>query len=99
MTVPANRAAVETLRAVYGEHRCFFSQEYATGGVLGADVDFAVPARRLFVGTGGDVTVRLLGDSADTTFKNLVDGAVLDNLTISRIVAAATSAYRLVVMW
>lgn len=99
MTVPANRAQLEFLKAQYGNDRAVFSQEYASGGLLGADVNFAVPARRIFVGTGGDVAVRLLGDTADTVYKGLLDGAVLDNLCISRIVAATTTAYRFVVMW
>lgn len=33
--------------------------------------------RGLFIGTGGDLVARMVGDSADVTFKNLANGTVL----------------------
>lgn len=33
--------------------------------------------RAVYIGTGGDVTLRCPGDSADVVFKNLPDGSIL----------------------
>jgi hypothetical protein len=44
----------------------------------------------LFVGTGGDLVCRLMGDTANVTFKNVPNGAILP--VRPKIIANATTA-------
>lgn len=40
--------------------------------------ELSVVTKALYVGTGGDVTLRSLRSTADVVFRNVPDGAVLD---------------------
>ncbi len=47
--------------------------------------------KALYVGVGGDVAVRLVGDTSDRLFKNVPNGGVLD-VRASHVRATGTSA-------
>ena len=47
--------------------------------------------KAVYVGTGGDVTLRAAESGSDVTFRNVPDGAVLD-VRVSAIRATGTSA-------
>lgn len=99
MTVPASRAQIEYLRAQYGDQRCFFSEYYLTAPV--ADINYAVPAKRIFVpaGSAGDLVVRMLGDTADTTISAGTADLDLRDVSIVKITGTSTTAYKFTVFW
>jgi len=41
-------------------------------------VELPITPRALYIGTGGNLTLTLMGDSAAVLFKNVVSGAILD---------------------
>lgn len=96
MTVPANRAQVEYLRAQYGDKMCFFSEMF---DVPVADVNFTVPARKMYAQGAGNIYVRLLGDTADTLISATVEGLQIDGLAIIKIAYPSTTARRITVFW
>ncbi|WP_310534966.1 hypothetical protein [Novosphingobium sp.] len=64
---------------------------------LAGDTTFAIPAKAIFVGTGGTVIGRAPGSSADVTYKNVANGQLLDGyFEIIRSTANGTTAADLV---
>lgn len=64
---------------------------------LAADTTFPIPAKGLYVGTGGDVVLRAPGSSADVTYKNVPSGGYIDGyIHIVRGTAGGTSALHLI---
>jgi hypothetical protein len=57
--------------------------------------DLSVVPRAIYVGTGGDLVVKLRGDSASVTLKNVPSGAVLPVRAI-RVYSTSTTATDLV---
>ncbi len=57
------------------------------------DDSVAIPtiSKAIYIGTGGDLTVRLVHDESDRIFKNIASGAILD-LRISHVRATGSSA-------
>ena len=55
------------------------------------NVDLQSATKAIYVGLGGDVTLRPVDNSADVTFRNVPDGAVLD-VRVSAIRATGTTA-------
>ena len=53
--------------------------------------------KALFVGTGGDVTLRSVNGAEDVTFRNLPDAAVID-VRVSAVRATGTSAADIVAL-
>jgi hypothetical protein len=98
MTIPANRDQLEYLRAQYSNDMCFFSEHYAVAPA--ANIDFPVPARKVFVpGSGaGNLVVRLLGDTADTTIQVETE-QTFEGLAIVRIVGTSTTCRYFTVFW
>ncbi len=47
--------------------------------------------KALFIGTGGDLVAGAVGGSADVTFRNLADGAILD-VRLQYVRASGTTA-------
>jgi hypothetical protein len=64
---------------------------------LASDQTFPIPAKGLYVGTGGTVIVRAPGSSADVSYVNVPNGGYIDGLiTIVRSSANGTTASNLV---
>lgn len=59
--------------------------------------DLAVPARALYVGTGGDVTIRGLGSATAILFSNVPDASLLP-IRVSRVMATGTDAEGIVAL-
>lgn len=57
----------------------------------------ATTARALFVGTGGNLTVRLVDDSADVLFKGVAAGSILP-VQASHVRATGTTAADIVAL-
>lgn len=57
--------------------------------------DLANPTRAIWVGTGGDLKVDMVGDGTGITLTNIPDGSQL-NIQVSRVYATGTSAADLV---
>jgi hypothetical protein len=55
-----------------------------------ADADLTIPARALYVGTGGDLAVVMFDGSA-LIFKNVSSGSIL-SIAVKRVAAATTAA-------
>ena len=53
--------------------------------------DLEQVTKAIFVGQGGDVTVRPLDNVSDVTFRNVAEGAILD-IRISAVRASGTTA-------
>ena len=68
--------------------------------VTPADADLAFPARALFVGVGGDITVRALqGDVAtNVVFKNVPSGSILP-IMVLQVRATGTTATDIVSLY
>lgn len=64
--------------------RCFTVTPHDTAAL-------AYATKALFVGTGGDVTLRSVLGTEDVVFKNLADGSVID-VRVSAVRATGTSA-------
>ena len=60
-----------------------------------ADSDLATPRRALWVGTGGNVSVRFADDSADVTIANVPDGTLLP-FAVKRVNLTGTTASNIV---
>ena len=56
-----------------------------------------IATKALFVGTGGHVTLRSVRGTADVTFKNLPDGAVID-VRVTAVRATGTTATDIVAL-
>ena len=70
--------------------RCF--------AVIPSDIDaLAFATKALFVGTGGDVTLRTVNGTEDVTFRNLPDAAVID-VRVSAVRATGTTAADIVAL-
>lgn len=52
----------------------------------------------LYVGTGGDVTVDLIGSGTNLTFSNVPDGVFLP-ITVSRVYSTGTTASDIVLLY
>lgn len=66
--------------------------------VTESDTDvFDPPTRALWIGTGGDVTVRMAGGRNAITFSNVADGTLLPVVCIG--VNTATTASDIVRLW
>ena len=64
---------------------------------LAADTTFAVPAKGLYVGTGGTVIVRAAGSAVDVSYLNVPNGGYIDGLiSIVRSTANGTTASNIV---
>lgn len=64
---------------------------------LGADTTFVVPAKGIYVGTGGTVIVRAPGSAADVTYKNVPSGGYIDGwIEILRSTGNGTTALDLI---
>ncbi len=59
--------------------------------------DLAVATRSLFVGTPGDVTVHMLGQSTPVTFPNLP--VCLLPIRVDRVLSTGTSASDIIALW
>lgn len=57
------------------------------------DDNAALPmiSKAIYIGTGGDLTLQLVHDDSDRTFKNIPGGTILD-LRVSHVRTAGTSA-------
>lgn len=55
------------------------------------DNDIPIMPRMLYIGTGGNITLRMADDSANIVIRNLPDGSRLD-IRPSRILATGTTA-------
>ena len=55
------------------------------------DADLISGTKALFVGTGGDVTLRAVASDADVVFRNLPDGSIID-VRVQAVRATGTSA-------
>lgn len=53
--------------------------------------ELQVGTKAIFVGTGGDVTLRLIADEEDVVFRNLASGSVLD-VRVRAVRASGTTA-------
>lgn len=53
--------------------------------------DLPNATRSVYVGTGGDLTCFLVGDSSAVTFKNVVGGSILP-IRVKRVLSTGTSA-------
>lgn len=60
-------------------------------------VPLPLATKAIFVGTGGDVTLRSVRGTSDVTFRNVVSGAVLD-VRVSAVRATGTTAADLVAL-
>ncbi|TNE33771.1 MAG: hypothetical protein EP350_03410 [Alphaproteobacteria bacterium] len=54
-------------------------------------VELVEATKAIYVGTGGDVTLRSLDSAADVTFRNIQDGSIID-VRVSALRATGTSA-------
>lgn len=64
---------------------------------LGGDTTFAVPAKGIYVGTGGTLIVRAPGSDADVTYRNVPNGGYIDGyIEIVRSTANGTTASNLI---
>lgn len=64
---------------------------------LGADTTFPIPAKGIYVGTGGSVVVRAPDSAADVTYKNVASGGYIDGyIEIVRSTANGTTALDLI---
>lgn len=64
---------------------------------LAADTTFAVPAKGLYVGTGGTVIVRAAGSAADVSYLNVPNAGYIDGwISIVRSTANGTTALNLI---
>lgn len=61
-------------------------------------VDLAYPARRLYIGVGGNVTVDLVGGATSVLYKNVGTGQTLP-LFVKRVRATGTTATDIVAEW
>lgn len=59
------------------------------------DVDLAYPTRALYVGTGGDITLLLWGDTSSIVLANVLGGSCLP-LAVKRVYDTGTGASDLV---
>ena len=50
-----------------------------------------IPAKALYVGTGGDLVLRAIGSSEDVTFRNVAAGSILPVRTIAVRVQGTTA--------
>lgn len=75
---------------------CFFSETFDS---LLSDVNFTVPARKIYAQGTGDIYVRLLGDTADTLISASVDGVQIDGLAIIKLAFPSTTARKVTVFW
>lgn len=50
--------------------------------------------RSVYIGTGGDLTVQLVGDSSPVTFRNVVSGSILP-IRVQKVLATGTTAANL----
>ena len=62
------------------------------------DTDLGSMAKALFIGTGGDVTVKMRDAGTTLTFKNVADGAILP-VRVSRVMATDTTATDIVALF
>lgn len=53
--------------------------------------ELPVATKAIFIGTGGDVTLRLVADEEDVAFRNLASGSILD-VRVRAIRASGTTA-------
>lgn len=60
--------------------------------------DLPVLGCKLFIGTGGDIKVKMSGNAAVVTFKNLSDGTFLP-IYVDRVYDADTDALNIVALW
>lgn len=70
---------------------------YVTPVTPDDNTDLATVSRALYVGTGGNIALTLVGGST-ATFTNVQDGAVLP-LRVSRVLNAGTSASDILALW
>ena len=61
------------------------------------NTDLENTSRALFVGTGGNVAVRMKG-GADVTFFNVSDGSIL-SIRVDRVNSTGTTASNMVALW
>ena len=74
--------------------------EYAETLTLSADIVFAVPCRRIYVGTGGNVKVRMATDSTEHVYKNIANGGdVIGRFSAVIITGGFTTAADLIAEW
>lgn len=74
------------------------SRKFAAVSLAGGDVDFDDETRGIYVGTGGDLTVKMALGGGSVTFPNVQDGTVLP-LAVTGVVVATTTASDLVVLY
>ncbi len=55
------------------------------------NADLARAAKAIYVGTGGDLVVRLVKSDSDVTFRNVISGSILD-LRVRAVRQAGTTA-------
>ena len=61
-----------------------------------ADLEYR--SRALYVGTGGDISVNMAGTGAAVVFTGVPSGSVLP-ISVTRVLAAGTTATDLVALW
>lgn len=66
--------------------------------VSAADHTFTTIPTTLFIGNGGDLVVRLVGSSTDTTYENLPDGSELVR-QVSIVRTSGTTATGIIAAW
>lgn len=66
--------------------------------VVVADTDFSAPCRGIWVGTTGNVSVRMYGDGAVRIFQSVPAGTVLP-VQATRVNASGTTASNMVAGW
>lgn len=60
-------------------------------------IDLATPARLLYVGSGGNVSVQIGGTAV--LFKNVPDGGMLPPMVVTRVNATGTSAANIIALF
>jgi len=74
------------------------SWDNAKSITLSNSVVISPPLGAIFVGTGGDVKVRLKASGADVTLLGIPTGATL-NIRVDKVYSTGTSASNIVGMW